>query len=147
AAVTARVISKCPQRTRRSYDRVRSKCNGEGCFPEADVFGSCQEAGNAQEPGMTVEIETILRIEDLHTLLEAAEVSGSVRQSELQEVLEPLELEPLELDALYSELDRRGIEIADDPERGRDKVEAPPPAPLQTSYETTTEDRKSTRLN
>jgi len=88
---------------------------------------------------MTVEIETILRIEDLHALLEAAEVSGSVRQSELQEVLEPLELEPLEIDALYSELDRRGIEIAEEPERDRDKVEAPPPAPLQTSYETTTD--------
>jgi RNA polymerase primary sigma factor len=87
---------------------------------------------------MTVEIEMILRIEDLHTLLEAAEASGTVRQSELQEVLEPLELEPLEIDALYSELDRRGIEIAEEPERDRDKVEAPPP-PLQTSYETTTD--------
>src|SRR5437868_5125300 len=84
---------------------------------------------------MTVEIESILRIEDLHVLLEAAETSGTVRQSELQEILEPLELEPLEVDALYSELDRRSIEVVEEPE----KEQAPPPPAATAPVETTTD--------
>jgi RNA polymerase primary sigma factor len=85
---------------------------------------------------MTVEIETILGNEELHLLLEAAETNGSVRQAELQETLEPLELDALEVDALYSELDRRGIEIVEELEK--EKAEPQPPV-LQTSYETTTD--------
>ena len=73
---------------------------------------------------MTVEIEVILRSEDLLALLEAAEANGQLRQTELQEVLEPLELDPLETDAVYIELDRRGIELVDETER-----ELPPPPP------------------
>ena len=73
---------------------------------------------------MTVEIDIILRSEELLALLEAAESSGQLRQSELQEVLEPLELDPLEVDAVYIELDRRGIELVDEP-----KEEQPPPPP------------------
>ena len=57
----------------------------------------------------TVEIESILGTEDLAALLEAGEASGQVRQAELQEILEPLELDALELDAVHLELDRRGI--------------------------------------
>ena len=45
------------------------------------------------------------------TLLEASESSGQLRQAELVEVLEPLELDPLETEAVYQELDRRGIEL------------------------------------
>ncbi|MFL5943836.1 MAG: sigma-70 factor domain-containing protein, partial [Gaiellaceae bacterium] len=83
-----------------------------------------------------VEIESILQHEDIQRLLEDAEVTGSIRQPELAELVELHQLDALETDALYNELDRRGIEVAQEPP---EKEEAPPPPPLQTSYETTTD--------
>ena len=89
----------------------------------------------------TVEIESILASEELATLLEASESSGQLRQAELVEVLEPLELDPLETEAVYQELDRRGIELLVEPEResraGAAAREAPPPPPQP--FETTTD--------
>src|SRR5215210_4892022 len=82
-----------------------------------------------------VEIETILQHEDIQVLLENAEATGSIRQPDLAELVELHQLDALETDALYNELDRRGIEVALEP----DKEEAPAPPPLQTSYETTTD--------
>src|SRR5690348_7373939 len=82
---------------------------------------------------MTVEIESILRNEELQTLLEAAEATGQIKQAELLEILEPLELDPLEVDALYSELDRRSLEVVEEPE----KEVAPPPAATQPTETTT----------
>jgi RNA polymerase primary sigma factor len=84
---------------------------------------------------MTVEIEHFLRQEDIHVLLETAETSGSIRRSDLNEALELHQLDVLEADLLYSELERRGIDIAENLEKDKD----PPPPPLQTSYETTTD--------
>src|SRR5947207_2963327 len=85
----------------------------------------------------TVEIESILQHEDIQGLLENAEVTGSIRQLELAELVELHQLDALETDALYNELDRRGIEIAEEQEKEKEKE--PPPPPLQTSYETTTD--------
>jgi RNA polymerase primary sigma factor len=91
------------------------------------------------EPVTTVEIESILATEELTTLLEASESSGQLRQVELVEVLEPLELDPLETEAVYQELDRRGIELLVEPEREAEPEpppeKAPPPAaqPLETT--------------
>ena len=82
-----------------------------------------------------VEIESILQHEDIQGLLENAETTGSIRQAELADLIEAHQLDALETDALYNELDRRGIEVVQEPE----KEEAPPPPPLQTSYETTTD--------
>jgi RNA polymerase primary sigma factor len=53
-------------------------------------------------------------------------------------VLEPLELDPLETEAVYQELDRRGIELLAEPEREAEPEpppeKAPPPAqPLETT--------------
>ena len=82
----------------------------------------------------TVEIESVLGSEDLRLLLEAAEQSGTVRQAELTEVLEPLELNELELEALHRELEQRGIDVVVEEER------APEPAPLPAAvFETTTD--------
>jgi RNA polymerase primary sigma factor len=86
----------------------------------------------------TVEIESILASEELSALLETAEASGQLRQAELLEILEPLELDPLETDAVYQELDRRGIELLAEPEREAEPepepVKAPPaPQPLETT--------------
>mgnify|MGYP003298059991 CR=1 FL=1 len=57
----------------------------------------------------TVDIEHLLRNDDLQQLLDAAEQSSSLRAAELTEILETHELDALEQDALYRELDRRGI--------------------------------------
>ena len=83
---------------------------------------------------LTVEIESILGNEELATLLDAAETSGQLRAFELQETLEPLDLDPLETEAVYSELDRRGIEVLEGAEK-----EATPPPPSTQPTETTTD--------
>jgi RNA polymerase primary sigma factor len=88
---------------------------------------------------MTVEIESILQHEDIQGLLENAEVTGSVRQPELAELIEAHQLDALETDALFNELERRGIEITDEPEKDEKKEKEPAPPPLQVSYETTTD--------
>jgi RNA polymerase primary sigma factor len=85
---------------------------------------------------MTVEIETFLT-EELQALLEVAETTGAVRQSDLQEIIETHELAPLEVDALTIELDRRAIEVI--PEEEKEKEEPPPPPPPPAAVETTTD--------
>jgi RNA polymerase primary sigma factor len=85
----------------------------------------------------TAEIETVLGSEDVRHLLEAAEqTGGAVRQQELHEVLEPLDLDVLELEAFRQELEQRGIEIIDE-ERAPEPAPAPPPQ--QIIVETTTD--------
>src|SRR5215208_2761769 len=82
----------------------------------------------------TAEIETVLGSEDVRHMLEAAEqAGGAVRQQELHEVLEPLELDPLELEAFRQELEQRGIEIIEE-ERAPEPVVQP-----QLLVETTTD--------
>ena len=81
----------------------------------------------------TVEIESILASEELTALLETAESSGQLRQAVLVEVIEPLELDQLEIEAIQQELDRRGIELIVEPE-----LETEPPPPVQ-AIETTTD--------
>jgi RNA polymerase primary sigma factor len=88
----------------------------------------------------TVEIESILGTEELVALLDAGEANGQIRQTELQELLEPLELDAMELEAVNMELDRRGIELVpDEPEKEKEK-DAPPPPPAATAPTETTTD-------
>jgi RNA polymerase primary sigma factor len=57
----------------------------------------------------------ILQLSDeLRRLVEACEERGSVLQSELTDVLEPLALDELELDAVRRELETRQIELIED---------------------------------
>jgi RNA polymerase primary sigma factor len=95
-------------------------------------------SGKQTTSGMTTaEIETVLGSEDVRHLLEAAEqTGGAVRQQELHEVLEPLDLDVLELEAFRQELEQRGIEVIDE-ERAPEPVPAPPPQ--QIIVETTTD--------
>ena len=88
----------------------------------------------------TVDIEHLLPNDELQQLLEAAEQAGSLKASEIAEVVETLELDALELDALYRELDRRGIEIVEEAQP-EEPVPAPAPAPAPASLpqETTTD--------
>ena len=83
----------------------------------------------------TVDIDHLLRNDELLQLLDAAEQAGSLKATELAEVVETHELDALEQDALYRELDRRGIEVVEEP-----KDEEPAPAPAApTPQETTTD--------
>ena len=85
----------------------------------------------------TVDIDHLLRNEELVQLLDAAEQAGSLKATELAEVVETHELDALEQDALYRELDRRGIDVPD--ANTEPKEEEPPPAPAPTPQESTTD--------
>src|SRR6186997_2246399 len=82
---------------------------------------------------MTVEIEHVLGTEDVRQIIEAAEQAGSIRSSELADLVDAHELSELEAEALHRECEQRGIDIVDD----KDKEPAPPPQPVV--YETTTD--------
>jgi RNA polymerase primary sigma factor len=114
---------------------------GSACFGSVTRRERLSRSADEGDPVTTVEIESILVSEELTTLLEASESSGQLRQVELVEVLEPLELDPLETEAVYQELDRRGIELLADPEREAEP-EPPPektPPPVAQPLETTTD--------
>ena len=84
----------------------------------------------------TVDIEHLLPNDELQQLLETGEQAGSVKALELADVVETLELDALEQDALYRELDRRGIEIL---EEAQPEEPAPAPLPAPLPQETTTD--------
>ncbi len=86
----------------------------------------------------TVDIEHLLLNDELQQLLEAAEQAGSLKAGEIADVVETLELDALELDALYRELDRRGIEVVEEAQP-EEPVPAPAPAPASLPQETTTD--------
>jgi RNA polymerase primary sigma factor len=86
----------------------------------------------------TAEIESVLGSEDLRNLLEVAEQSGAVRHVELAEVLEPLELDEMEREALQRELEQRGIDVVEEAPQPEKPEKAPEPPP-QPVYETTTD--------
>jgi RNA polymerase primary sigma factor len=87
------------------------------------------------------ESDILLLSDDLRQLVEGSEERGSLRQSDLNDVLEPLSLDPLEVDAVHRELETRQIDVINDlGEDGERRPEpAPEPQPLQISWETTTD--------
>src|SRR5262249_17807359 len=87
----------------------------------------------------TVEIESILATEELNTLLETAESSGQLGQSELAEIIEPPERGPLESEAIHQELDRRGIELLVEPVAEVEPEPEKTPPPVQAAAESTTD--------
>jgi RNA polymerase primary sigma factor len=82
-----------------------------------------------------VEIENVLAAPELHELFEQAEQTGSLRYADLIEVLEPLHLDPLETDAVFRELEQRGLDVLEPEAEQRE----PPPPPQLTPQETTTD--------
>jgi RNA polymerase primary sigma factor len=88
------------------------------------------------------ESDILLLSEELRVLVEASEERGSLLQSDLNDVLEPLSLDPLEIEALHRELETRQIDVVDD--IGEDGERTPQPAPepqppLPLTWETTTD--------
>jgi len=92
---------------------------------------------------VATETDILLFSDDLRQLVEAAEERGTVLQSELNDVLEPLSLDPLETDAVYRELETRQIDVVmdvdEDGETTTPPAPEPEPQPLQLSWETTTD--------
>jgi RNA polymerase primary sigma factor len=91
------------------------------------------------------ESDILLLSEDLRQLVEQSEERGSVLQSELNEVLEVLNLDALEIDGLYREFETRQIDVVNDigldgevtPQSAPEPAPAPPA--LQVTWETTTD--------
>jgi RNA polymerase primary sigma factor len=100
------------------------------------------QSGN-DETRVTAEPDILFLSDDLRQLVDASEERGSLLQSDLNDVLEPLNLDPLEIDLLHRELETRQIDVVNDiNEDGEKRVEPAPqpePAPLQISWETTTD--------
>ena len=90
---------------------------------------------------MATETDILLFSDDLRQLVDAAEERGSVLQSELNDVLEPLGLDALETDAVYRELETRQIDVVLDVDEDGEILAQPKPEPqpLQISWETTTD--------
>ena len=61
-----------------------------------------------------VDVESVLESEELRRLFEAAEERGRRARVAAAEVLEPLELDELERELVYRELEKRAIEVVDD---------------------------------
>ncbi|MFN8222591.1 MAG: sigma-70 family RNA polymerase sigma factor [Gaiellales bacterium] len=78
-----------------------------------------------------VDIEGLLAQEELRLQLESCEQAGWILTRELAEIIEQHELSPLEHEALLAELDKRGIEVVEQPVRA--------PAPIVAAAETTTD--------
>jgi RNA polymerase primary sigma factor len=87
---------------------------------------------------LTAEPDILELSDELRRLVDAAEERGSLLQSELNEALEPIGLDPVEIEALQHELETRAIDLVDDTASGTENREPAPP-PLQISWETTTD--------
>jgi RNA polymerase primary sigma factor len=84
-----------------------------------------------------VTTDILLLSDELVVMLDAAEERGHVLRSELSDVCEHLNLDSLELDAVYRELETRGIDVIADDVLEREPVPEPPP--LNVTWETTTD--------
>ena len=89
---------------------------------------------------VATETDILLLSDDLRQLVDASDERGSVLQSELNDVLEPLGLDALEVDLVHRELETRQIDVVNDL---GDDGEAPAaearPEPIPVSWETTTD--------
>jgi RNA polymerase primary sigma factor len=84
---------------------------------------------------MTVKVETILQSEEVQGLLERVQGSGAVDTAELNAVVEALELDSVETNALLSELEQRGIELVE-----RSELKDKPPQHAGRTYNEVTTD-------
>jgi RNA polymerase primary sigma factor len=91
------------------------------------------------ETPLAVDVEPLVASEEFQQLLELAEAATSVRTNEIADLLEPLQLDTDELEALHAYLEERGIEIVEvaSEEPGTEPEPAPPPplpiGPLETT--------------
>jgi RNA polymerase primary sigma factor len=87
-----------------------------------------------------VESDVLLLSEELARLVEGAEERGAVGRTELNDVLEPLTLDALELEAVHRELETRSIDIVEDAvEDGEPRLVPLRPTNGVSTWETTTD--------
>ena len=103
-----------------SLSRIRARARGSsarGCESTPDCGNLAERTGPSHPPGIppvtTVDIETLLAQDELRSLLETCEQTGSIRAPDVTEIVETHELSGLEHEALVRELDKRGIEIVE----------------------------------
>jgi RNA polymerase primary sigma factor len=95
------------------------------------VAGRANVEGRAFPPPplvTTVDVDALLRVEEIRLLLEAAEQAGVARASQLAEIAATHELDALEQDALLRELEKRGVELIEAPQ-----PEPPPPVVVEST--------------
>src|SRR3954467_5847478 len=80
---------------------------------------------------VTIAPESVLAYDAVQQFIVAAEQTGSIRVSDLNELVEAHALEPLEVETLHHELESRGIEFLEG--------EPEPEPPVQLTPETTTD--------
>ncbi len=85
---------------------------------------------------LIVDVDIVLASDELRALVEIGEERGRIRQSQLNEVLEPLRLDLLEIEYVHRELEKRAIEIVDDLLADG---EVPAPLPLPIAFDSTTD--------
>jgi RNA polymerase primary sigma factor len=71
---------------------------------------------------------TVLQNEEIQHLLERGEAAGFVDATELQEAIDALEADSSDADALYRELEERGIEVVEPPKEPTREPTTPPRA-------------------
>ena len=86
-----------------------------------------------------VDADILLLSDDLRQVAALAEERGTLLESELNDVLDPLQLGPLEIDGVYRELEKLGIELVSTPAEEDEPAPRPPLQALPLSYETTTD--------
>src|SRR5262245_15350365 len=79
---------------------------------------------------MALEVDSLLRSDDLRRLLDAAELSGTIGHAEIVEICEAYELDAMETDSLYRELEQRGIDVLEHDEPAALPIVA---APVETT--------------
>jgi RNA polymerase primary sigma factor len=87
------------------------------------------------------ETDILFLSDELRVLVDQAEERGTLLQSELNDALEPLGLDPIEIDSLYRELETRSIDVVNDIDEDGETKPQPevPVVPLQITWETTTD--------
>jgi RNA polymerase primary sigma factor len=70
-------------------------------------------SGGSPNTVATVDFDTLITIEDVRVLFEAAEHTGLVRSADVAEIVDVHELNPLEQETLLREIDKRGLEIVE----------------------------------
>ena len=85
------------------------------------------QAKSGYDPSRVSATETdVLSLsDDLRQLVDASEERGTLLQSELNDVLEPLGLDALEIDAVHRELETRQIDLVNDLDEDGDRRRSP----------------------
>jgi RNA polymerase primary sigma factor len=88
------------------------------------LVSNLRRRGNKGE--VSAVVETVVEVDEVREMLERGADTGFIRPGDLSELISALELDPLETDALYREVERRGIEVAEsapEPQSAADSVE------------------------